>query len=185
MTSKKVVAFSDVRFETSFHRLYRPLCFFAYRILEDQSAAEDVVQTAFLKLLNDKPDLENESHLKHFLYKSVRNACLNQIRRENLHTEILDSLKPEEPEDNDEPDFLQSVVRAEVYQQIMQAVDELPTECSKVFKLAYLANLNNEEIAEKLSISINTVKSQKNKAKKRLQERLKHLYPIVLILFNL
>jgi len=185
MTSKKSSAdFWNVPFETNFRKHYRPLSYFAYQFLGDRGLAEDVVQNIFLKLLDEKPDFEGEDHLKHYLYKSVRNACLNQMRQDHLHAEILDSLKPVEAEENNDPDFLQSVVQAEVYREIMDAIDHLPTECSRVFKMAYLSNLDNDEIAAALSISVHTVKSQKVKAKKRLRERLKYLYPLIFLLIE-
>lgn len=185
MTSKKSSAsFGESYFETNFLQHYRPLSYFAYQFLGDRSLAEDVVQNVFLKLLDEKPTLKGDDHLKHYLYKSVRNTCLNQMRQDHLHAEILDSLKPLEAEENDDPDFLQSVVRAEVYREIMDAIDQLPTECSRVFKMAYLSNLDNDEIAESLSISVNTVKSQKVKAKKRLRENLKDLYPLIFLMIQ-
>lgn len=77
-----------------------------------------------------------------------------------------------------------NVVRAEVYQEIMEAIQELPTECGRVFKLAYVDGFSNEEIATQLSISVNTVKVQKNKAKILLREKLKGLYPVMLLLLG-
>lgn len=78
-----------------------------------------------------------------------------------------------------------NVVRAEVYQEIMEAIQELPTECGRVFRLAYVDGLSNEKIAEQLFISVNTVKSQKNKAKIQLREKLKGLYPVLLLFLNI
>ena len=63
----------------------------------------------------------------------------------------------------------------------MQAIQELPTECGRVFKLAYVDGFSNDEIATQLSISVNTVKAQKNKAKIQLREKLKGLYPILFL----
>ena len=53
----------------------------------------------------------------------------------------------------------------------------------KDFKLAYVEGFSNDEIATQLSISVNTVKAQKNKAKIQLREKLKGLYPVLLFLF--
>lgn len=85
----------------------------------------------------------------------------------------------------DESDFdiFQSIVRTEVYKEILDAVNQLPERCGEIFKLAYIEQMTNNEIAKLLSISVNTVKAQKNNAKKLLREHLKHLYPIVVFLF--
>ncbi len=50
----------------------------------------------------------------------------------------------------------------------------------KDFKLAYVEGFSNDEIATQLSISVNTVKAQKNKAKIQLREKLKGVYPVLL-----
>ena len=149
----------------------------------DFAVAEDVVQEVFIKLLDATESFDNEEHLKHYLYKAVRNACLNQIKLSGIRSEILNNIAKNSPQD--ENDFFVHVVRAEVYREIMAAVNELPNECGRVFKLAYVDGFSNEEVAEQLSISVNTVKSQKNKAKIQLREKLKGLYPVLLFFLNI
>lgn len=170
-------------FDKCFRVYYQTLCYFAYNYLKEQEGAEDVVQEVFIKLLDTTEGFENEEHLKHYLYKSVRNACLNQVKLLGIRSEILNNIQKNVSQD--ENDFFVNVVRAEVYGEIMEAVRELPNECGRVFKLAYIDGYNNEEIADQLSISVNTVKSQKNKAKIQLRERLKGLYPVLLFFFNI
>ena len=100
----------------------------------------------------------------------------------SIRSDILGSIQKDTEED--ENNFFVNVVRAEVYQEIMEAIQELPTECGRVFKLAYVDGFSNEEIATQLSISVNTVKVQKNKAKILLREKLKGLYPVMLLLLG-
>ena len=142
-----------------------------------------VVQDVFMKLLNGEENFDSENHLKHYLYKAVRNSCLNQIKMTGIRSDILESIQKNTEED--ENNFFVNVVRAEVYQEIMEAIQELPTECGRVFRLAYVDGLSNEKIAEQLFISVNTVKSQKNKAKIQLREKLKGLYPVLLLFLNI
>ena len=149
--------------------------------LNNRDVAEDVVQEVFIKLLNWDESFDNEEHLKHYLYKAVRNSCLNQIKMTGIRADILESIQKNTPED--ENNFFVNVVRAEVYQEIMGAIQDLPTECGRIFKLAYVEGFSNDEIATQLSISVNTVKAQKNKAKIQLREKLKGLYPVLLFLF--
>jgi len=172
-------------FDECFRKYYQLLCYFAFNHLKDKDMAEDIVQSVFLSLLNDKRSFDSEPHQKYFLYKSVRNACLNELKLRSIHQDILDQMKPDEAEVEEDPDLFQAMVRAEVYGEIMSAIESLPKECGKVFKMAYIQNYGNQEIAEMLSISINTVKVQKNKAKKRLRELLKDLYPLVFLFLKI
>jgi len=165
-----------------FRKYYQALSYFAYNILKDKDLAEDVVQNVFLKIINDKIVFEDETHRRQYLYKSVKNSCLNEIKRLDIHSQVMERLTPESKENiehQNDNNLFSSIVRAEVYREIIAAVDSLPSECKKVFKMAYMDNLDNQDIADVLSISINTVKVQKNKAKKKLRQILKDIYPLV------
>ena len=172
----------SVWFDSKFRLYYQALCYFALNYLKDRNAVEDVVQGTFIRLLNHKERFANEEHLKYFLYKSVRNACLNEIKLSAIHTGILEKLRPDRQE---EEIFFSQIVSSEIYLKIQNAVCELPTECGRIFRMAYLEQMDNGTIAEQLHISINTVKVQKSKAKYLLREKLKDIYPFLLLLFEL
>lgn len=168
-------------FETLFKTYYPSLCYFADQYLQNKHQAEDVVQSVFTHWLQEKPHYQSEEHARNLLYKMVKQASLNEMRRLTLHAQPMSQIP-----DNvflDDEDSFEAVVRAEVYRQIMQAIEQLPKACAEVFKLSYLNQMDNEQVANTLSISVNTVKVQKNRAKKRLQDLLKDIYPLICLLF--
>ncbi len=171
-------------FEDFFRRYYQTLCYFAFSFLKNKEISEDIVQNVFVNLLNSSAVHLNEEHLKHTLYKSIRNACVNELKKNTLHSEIMTSIMLDDSVEDDS-DLFHTIVRVEIYREIIEAVNKLPDKCGEIFRLAYLEQLDNAEIAKELSISINTVKVQKNNAKKLLREQLKHLYPVVTFLFGL
>ena len=73
------------------------------------------------------------------------------------------------------------LMREEMYRALHRAVDELPERCRQVFKL-HLQGKKNEEIAQILELSVETVKTQKKKAMYFLRERLGRLYYLLIIL---
>lgn len=168
-------------FERLFKTYYPSLCFFASQILQNEQQAEDVVQSVFTRWLQERPSYQNEDHARNLLYKMVKQAALNELRRTVQPLHPLDQLAEQVAIDDE--DTFDAIVRAEVYRQILQAVDQLPPGCAAVFKLSYLHQMDNEQVADALSISVNTVKVQKNRAKKRLQVLLKDLYPLYCLLF--
>ena len=170
-------------FDNYFRRYYQTLCYFVYKNLQLQKESEDIVQEVFIKLLNFPETFENEEHLKHYLYKAVRNSYLNYVRQVKIRTSILEVVQKNKLED--ENNFFAGIVRAEIYNEIIQAIKELPVECGRVFRLAYLERLTNDEISTHLKISVNTVKVHKNKAKILLREKLKGLYPLLFFLLKL
>ena len=105
------------------------------------------------------------------------------MRQVKIRTSILEVVQKNKLED--ENNFFAGIVRAEIYNEIIQAIKELPVECGRVFRLAYLEGLTNDEISTHLKISVNTVKVHKNKAKILLREKLKGLYPLLFFLLKL
>lgn len=182
MSSSKDFSIQDkTYFESFFRSHYQILCYFAYSYLNDREMAEDIVQNVLTNLFNTpNAKFDNEQHLKSFLYKSIKNACINDLKKNAIQINSLNDLSLDIKEDD--LDIFDSIVRTEVYKEILDAIKLLPGRCHKVFWLAYIDQMSNDEIAERLSISVNTVKVQKNNAKKILRERLRHLYPIVMFL---
>ncbi|MBK5720357.1 RNA polymerase sigma-70 factor [Dysgonomonas sp. Marseille-P4677] len=181
--SENISLKDEVFFDSFFRRNYQTLCYFAFSFLKNKDLSEDVVQNIFIKTLNESELYASEDHLKFFLYKAIRNECINELKKNEVHSKILDKIGALFIDD--ETDMLGSIVRAEIYQEIISAINSLPEKCGIIFKLAYIEHMDNNEISEKLSISVNTVKVQKNNAKKQLREYLKHLYPIAVFIFHL
>ena len=86
-------------------------------------------------------------------------------------------------EDNTES-VLNVMIEEEVHREIIAAISKLPKERRRVVELS-MAGFSQEEIAEKMAISVNTVKTQKRKAYAFLREELKHLFIIFLVLMNM
>jgi RNA polymerase sigma-70 factor (ECF subfamily) len=68
---------------------------------------------------------------------------------------------------------LNEMIRAEVLKEVMNEINNLPEQCGKVLKLAYLDGLKNQEVAKVLNISVHTVKNQKARAIQLLRTRLR------------
>lgn len=167
--------------ENLFDRYYSRLCYYAYSIIQDTESAKDIVQDVFFKCLKSLTDIDNEAASKNLLYLSVRNACFNHLRHKGIKEQYAASLL-EHPVEVSEKG-LDEIVRAEVIAEIRKAIDMLPEGCKMVIKLSFLEGLNNEEIAENMGISINTVKSQKQRALKLLRLKLDiNAYTLLLIL---
>ena len=156
--------------EDVFKTYYPRLCDFACRFLKDMDEAEDVVQDVFVAFLEQHTASEKpHDDTKAFLYAAVKNACLNRLRHEGVAGRYLQQTPQEE---TDERDALHHLIHAEVIGEIYQAMNALPPGCALVLRKGYLEGLKNPEIAEQLGVSVNTVKSQKQRALLLLREKL-------------
>lgn len=160
-------------FELVFNSNFNVLVNYAFRFLDTREEAEEVVQDVFVKFWDKCEELAPESSIKSYLYRSVHNTCLNQIK----HQKVKDAYKQHvinHMERSSEMQFEQSDpdrLRAE----ILSEIDNLPPRCSEIFKLSRLEGLKYQEIADHLEISVKTVEVQMGKALKVLREKLVHL----------
>ncbi|MFV0592270.1 MAG: RNA polymerase sigma-70 factor [Draconibacterium sp.] len=165
--------------EALFSSNYSALCFFAFSFVKDEDEAEDIAQDAFEGLWNNYGHIENTASAQlSYLYNSVRNKCLNRIR----HNKVKDKLSDNSLANNVLPwedDHLGVLIRSEVYKELFNALDSLPPQCRKIYQMTYFKRMSEQEIADMLSISINTVKTQKQRGKKLLKEALKDLFSIL------
>jgi len=62
-----------------FNLWYKPLCFFAFTYIKENSAAEDIVGDSFIKLWSKHHIFDNEQSLKAYIYQIVYNACIRYL----------------------------------------------------------------------------------------------------------
>lgn len=151
-----------LEFDSYFRKMYLPLGMYALRIVNDAQSAEDIVEDAFMKAWQLIEEGKEITDFKSYMYRMVRNACITFIRnrKETVGLEFV-------PEADEE-----AVDTSERDARIWSAIDQLPEKCREIFLLSKQDGLTNEEIAERMGISIKTVKNQMTKAFTRLREAL-------------
>ncbi|QMU30890.1 RNA polymerase sigma-70 factor [Adhaeribacter radiodurans] len=170
-------------FEQFFKSYYSRLVYFAYQILADKSKAEDIVQEAFIKFWDHKEEVTmNPVAIKNFLYSTVKNSSLNIVRHEKVVEKYKSNFTPAEVE---ETTVVNYIIQSEVLAEIHQAIQTLPESCQRISRMGYLEGMKNHEIAATLGISINTVKTQKQRAMQLLRLRLNpETFALLLVLFD-
>ncbi len=130
--------------------------------------SHDVVQSVFVKLWDKKDDLSDVSNWKSYLFFSVRNACIDEIRKQKYDLEIDEKLSALD-DINHSSSFLEA---NELSYYIEEALKTLPKKCYLVFSLKRFDGLTNAQVAEELDISPKTVENQFTTALKRIREYL-------------
>jgi RNA polymerase sigma-70 factor (ECF subfamily) len=67
------------------------LCYYAYKIINNQESSKDLVQDVFLKFHNKPAVFSSELAVKNFLYLSVKNACLNFLRHDLVEKKFAET----------------------------------------------------------------------------------------------
>lgn len=153
-------------FDLHYHRLY----LFAKSLVNDTEIAHDLVQDSFVVLIHaDIKTLDAGPIIKSFLYTTVKNLASKSIRKQKTKQLFFLRSKPEEWED---AAVFEKLFQAEFIAELNIALESLPQGCKQICKLGYLEGLKNQEIADLLGVSINTVKTQKKRALKLLRNKI-------------
>ena len=166
----------DDTYKAVFRQCYPKLLFYATRLVGTEEA-EDVVQDVFVELWRRRDSVVIGEQILAFLYRSVYTKAINLLKHqviENNYSAAMIEIY-ERKLQYYQPDH------AEVIKKIEN--QELPDKCKEVFKLSYLHDMKNKEIADTLGISLRTVEAHMYKALKFLRERLSHLL-LSLIIFS-
>lgn len=155
-------------FENIYWMYRRPMMALAQRYLKDQQLAEDAVQDVFSKLWDKREVLDSERSLRGFIFTSLRNHVLNLIKiqkRRILRQFEYTTLNEQESRSTDE-----ETIYSEMKNIVEIGVGKLPEGKQLVFELKSFKGYTNQEIAERLGISVHTVRSQFYKANKVVQQ---------------
>ena len=166
MSMEKTYAYEVEKIFTSW---YSSLCYFAFRYVQDDETARDIVQEVFVRLMEKRQAFQSEQHLKNFLYLTIKNDCLNHLRNRLSREHYLSYLKHEGEQD----EFECRMIETEIFSRLRKAIEK------------YFEGMNNEKAAQTLRISIETVKAQKKRGKQILRKNLQELYPLFALLFGL
>lgn len=164
-------------FDYFFKSHFGSLCYFGFRLLNDKAIAEDVVMESFYKLWQRRSLIQKPASIKSYLYIIVRNACLEVLRRQKKSQ--LEQNELAYLADEVEEPVQREIVYAEMMHSIYTAIQNLPPQCSKVFRMLYQEGKGYQQIADEMQLSISTVRNQKARALLLLKQKL--LFGIILL----
>jgi RNA polymerase sigma-70 factor (family 1) len=162
-----------------FRQYYTSLCFFANRLLNNQTDAEDIVQDCFTKLWSRRTSFDKSETIRSFLYSTVKNACIDRLRKNQSHELSRNGFIY--LNESAEQSCLEGITRAETLREIYTLINHLPTRMQQVFRMFYIDGMNYAEIASYFKTSPETVRKQKAKALSLLRE--KFIFFLLLIAF--
>jgi RNA polymerase sigma-70 factor, ECF subfamily len=168
----------EAAFSRLFDGYYAALCFFAAKYLGDMDLSRSLVQQVFVDLWVKREKTDIAISVKSYLYRSVKNRCIDHLRKERNTSEISKSV-----ENFSQMPFRDLVEEAELNDRINTSINKLPEKCREIFLLCRFEGLKYAEIAQKLNISVKTVEMQMGIALKKLRESLSDYQMINLLVF--
>ncbi|MCG6187360.1 RNA polymerase sigma-70 factor [Maribellus maritimus] len=165
-------------------KLYYPRLFkYAHHFLDDSFVTEDLIQEVFIEVWNKRKLFISEKQFTSYLFKMVRNKCLNILKRKVIEEKYLSSqaqLKSEELYHISfgiEDDF--DSMEKNLSQIIEDVITQMPDRCSEAFHLKWIEGKKIREISEIMNISTTMV--DKHLAKGLEIARKKFIPPLLLL----
>ncbi len=179
--------------EELYARYYKALCGYSASLTGDASFAEDLVQELLLRMWQSDRTFSVLPELAAYLYRSVYHNSLayrrDRSNRESLlrsmhEQRVRDEISPPHTDPEEESELLAGMVGEEVIRRLYNDIHALPSEQSRIIRLS-IAGFKGAEIARRLGISINTVKTQKYRGYRSLRLKLSKFFFLFSSLFAL
>ena len=164
--------------KSAFDKLYRlyynALTCIANDVLSDNQLAEEAVQDVFIKLWQTGANLSIETSLSAYLIRMVRNRCIDYLRENERRIKTV-SIENQEIQLQLHQYGMDHTVDEELFADdleiiIKRTIMQLPTQCRQIFTFSRFEGLTPKEIADKMQISVSTVKTQITRALVKLKE---------------
>jgi RNA polymerase sigma-70 factor (ECF subfamily) len=175
----------EVAFRELIRRYERPVFSLIYRMVRDSTAAEDLAQDSFIKVLNHIDKYRPEFKFSSWLFKIANNIAIDHLRRRQLDTISMDgSPHAMTASDVEATSFdivdtsenaLDELASRELGGAIEQAIGKLRPEYRNCIMLRHVEGRSYEEIAATLDLPLGTVKTYIHRARHQLRDALEHL----------
>jgi RNA polymerase sigma-70 factor (ECF subfamily) len=147
-------------------RLYN----FVYRFVGDRETAEDVVQETFLRAFRKRTEYRAIANFSTWLFTIAGNLAKSELRRRKRWR--MFSIERGVPDESARPDKVAESSLTDG--QIQQAIASLPENYKQVILLRDVQGMSYQEISDIVDCPVGTVKSRVNRARLKLQQKLKN-----------
>lgn len=158
---------SEDWFKEVFDRFYDHLRNYLYYLSGDIGWADDALQDVFMVVWEKRNNLQDET-LQSYLFTVGRNIFLKHNRRKAVHLKFekhnQEEILAQSPEDE--------ILYEEFDRQLQTAISDLPETCRTVFLMSKIDGMTNQQIADRLFVSVKAVEKQITKAFKILRDKL-------------
>lgn len=167
----------DIReFEKLFIKYYSPLCFHAYKIVNDMAVSEDLVQDFFYNFWKNRQSFVLKFSLSAYMYQSVKNNAVHYLEHLKVRKVYAGSILNDTVDTGLE--MQASTLEVSDLKKIVdKTLKKMPERCAVIFSLNRFEGLTYNQIADKLSVSVKTVEADMTKALKMFRESLYEFLP--------
>ena len=165
MAELRNIADKRVGFEQIYRDYSKPMFLYALSFLTSEEEAEDVIQEVFVNFWKDETYRKVKGEVtKTYLFRSVKNNCLNRLKKKDVLRDRLDLLYGDVVEEE------MMAWNDELIQEVETEITNMPEQTREIIRSVFFQDLKYQEVADQLGISINTVKTLLKNGMKHLRE---------------
>ena len=139
----------------------------------DRTAAEDVLQTAYLKLVDGRARFNGTADFRTFLFGVIRRTASEERRRRVVRATLSLAALRRDPAAEAVPHIgLAPITRAETSRELIAALDQLPSRQREVLHLVFYQDLTIAEAGQVLGVSLGSARVHYERGKAQLRRLL-------------
>lgn len=147
-----------VAFDAIYKKYSRRLFGFVFRYVKQEADTEEIIQEVFIKIWQSREKINEYSSFESFLFTVAHNATVNLLKKRAIEQKYIEHVKSlQRPEQA--YNLTDEIHYKELQQNFQGMLNELSPRQKEIFHLSREEGLSHKEIAEKLGISVNTVKN--------------------------
>jgi RNA polymerase sigma-70 factor (ECF subfamily) len=144
-------------FKSLYNRYNKKIYFFSLKYLGNNVEAEELVQSVFINVWENRESLDASNSIKNYIYKAAVNYIYNYLKRKAIRARFIESeINKGESQSNL---TYEQVFFHDLEKSINSIVETLPAQQQKIFRLSRYEGLTHKEIARKLDLSVRTVEN--------------------------
>jgi len=163
----KLIA-TDLTFEELFKQYFNPLVNFVNSHIRNIEDSREIVQNTFLKIWQNKDELQIKTSVKAYLYQMTKNGMIDHIRLSKKDINLKETLLKNQLNEKNNNQLDPFIIRGE----IIKSMDGFKPKMKEIFTLSKFEGLSHKEIAAHMDISVRSVEDNLSRAITKLREDL-------------
>ena len=169
-TSQKIIEFTLI-----YNRHKTKLYNYAFKMLWDQMACEDIIQNTFMKLYENLDKIKNSERIEFWLFTTVRNQIYTLFRNKKIHVDQYGVADTDELEIDSQLKVEEQYEELEMKELVMGELNKMPIDQREIFLLKEYGCFSYKEISEMMNIDVDLVKSRLHKTREKLIKRISRI----------
>lgn len=132
---------------------HKPLFQYGMRMLGDQDACRDCIHNLFVKIWTNRKSLK-QSNIKYYLIASLRNEIINYRARENRYDHNTEQIESFSLDFSAEHQYIRNEENNEQSRRMAEAMNQLTARQKEIIYLRFFEELDYDQIAEMMNISV-------------------------------